>query len=859
MLYTYDSQYTDGDFIWQPNNTETINLETHNSAGRLLPTSFSEKVFSEAQSEVKSEPLDFLTSSDLFNPNAAIPHEHDLDIDLSLDWRAPDLSSNQFSNLNIIDNTVVPLQNINQPLVPFGQQLLVHSFSDSYFEPYPEHTIQDNPLSAYPPLDFDYGTNSLSYGPQVIQQFGQPYNNNVNFGFNQHENPTSPEGRNQSSLGTQKHLFTYTPKGQWLRDRCFTKEQLREYADNCGKDTVFWVQQAPTQCNHRLEPEDRMCRWANCPVANRTITAGWLRVAFDEFPHLTSSGARDPLKCAGSLHLWCFEQIFDPTEFHLCGRLRPEDRQFPFEDKSVVTLEKLTDAGIIREAYQPWFEQNMFSLNQQPREYRDSLSYRLTKYHIENQTAARQKARSKRNDTKSVGERRTIDVHLGNLKMFVEITNRVRMLKKMRRLRRLRRANAEGTDSLSDSFSQPLALTNIRATRKTTRRIMTDRHPEPTRGFSLSRESHQSRGSSLANRNMQETLDHEIKPSYRRQRQSNLAQFPSVSSQNRDSNTYQVNPTLNSSMSSRQPSYFDPLNPAHHSGQSTARPSATTASTLSNCIQSSHLGISCQNDAQNVTGARFNRATRGKPRPVLRPIITQPLQQYPYSVNPSTSLDAFAHTTGEILQLPGASRNTCFFDSRRLGSPTHEVPDFGLHIDPRISEVELEVGQHQEEAVSEANDAFPAHTLTFPVASQPPGIMDGAVSPRVTATSPYWDSLVDFGGFGGAFPTPLLTDFSATNGVDGDRVATLTGASIQHVSSPEVARIKRETLSPIEATQSGRAAKDGARIPHNCRENVRPLAVVKAAGQDVTSVVLAWREPQDARNIPRCYRHRPVS
>ncbi|UKZ77142.1 hypothetical protein TrVFT333_004860 [Trichoderma virens FT-333] len=712
MLYTYDSQYTDGVL------RGTVRSE-------IRAVGFS----------------DFFRP---FNPNAAIPHEHDLDIDLSLDWRAPDLSSNQFSNLNIIDNTVVPLQNINQPLVPFGQQFPVHSFSDSYFEPYPEHTIQDNPLSAYPPLDFDYGTNSLPYGPQVIQQFGQPYSNNVNFGFNQHENPTSPEGRNQSSLGTQKvsfnraakqrgdpscdpslcyasdpskiapwgsmtwngqHLFTYTPKGQWLRDRCFTKEQLREYADNCGKDTVFWVQQAPTQCNHRLEPEDRMCRWANCPVANRTITAGWLRVAFDEFPHLTSSGARDPLKCAGSLHLWCFEQIFDPTEFHLCGRLRPEDRQFPFEDKSVVTLEKLTDAGIIREAYQPWFEQRMFSLNQQPREYRDSLSYRLTKYHIENQTAARQKARSKRNDTKSVGERRTIDVHLGNLKI----------------------------------------------------------------------------------------------------------------SQNRDSNTYQVNPTLNSNMSSRQPSYFDPLNPAHYSGQSTTRPSATTASTLSNYIESSHLGISSQNDAQNVTGARFNRATRGKPRPVLRPIITQPLQQYPYSVNPSTSLNAFTHTTGDILQLPGASSNTCFFDSRRLGSPTHEVPGFGLLIDPRISEVELRVGQHQEEAVSEANDAFLAHTLTFPVASQPPGIMDGAVSPRITATSPYWDSLVDFGGFGGAFPTPLLTDFSATNGVDGDRVATLTGASIQHVSSPEVARIKRETLSPIEATQSGRAAKDGARIPHNCR------------------------------------------
>ncbi|KAK4083598.1 uncharacterized protein Triagg1_1260 [Trichoderma aggressivum f. europaeum] len=855
MSDSYGSQHANTEFLdtWHPEITDTVNLDGQD----FVPISFSEQVYAESQSGMNPETLDFLTATDPFNPDAAMTQEHTLNIDLSLDWMAPGPSSNPFPHIGIPENNASPSQNSNQLLVPFGQQPPVYNFSDSHFDQYPEQSLQDNPLSSYPSPNFATRTISPPYGRQVLQQPRQllrsaaetPYSNNV-FGFdpspqitsnyNTHKTPASTKETNPSSLCSRKislnraakkrgdpscdpslcyasdpakitpwgslswngqHLFSYTPKGQWLRDRCFTKQQFREYADNCGKDTVFWVQQAPTQCNHRLEPEDRICRWANCPVANRTITAGWLRVAFDEFPHLTSSGVRDPLKCAGSLHLYCFEQIFNPLEFHLSGRLRPEDRQFPFEDKSVVTLEKLTDAGIIREAYQPWFEQRMFSPYQQPREYRDSLSYRLTKYHLDNQTAARQKARSKRNVTKTEGERRTIDVHMGDLKMFVEATNRVRRTKKVRKLER---ANTEDADGLSNSSLQQWVLTSTRPTMNATQSGIVDWVPELNRGESLSRESYQPRGSSLADGNVQEVSGHRMGRISARQTQSYLSRFSSPDSQNQDSNTYQFNPEFNPSMNSRQPpSYFDPLS----TRPSTIRPSITAAGTFPNYPQNSHMDVSNHNYSQSGMRQRLNRATQTHPRSGLGPIITQFQQHHAYSVNRSIKRDAFTQTKRGTLQLPVGGSNMGFFDSHRGSILTRGEVDFDLLIDPRISEVELESSQHQKEAGSEANGAFTAHALTGTDASQPLGLMDGAVSPRVTATSPSWDSLLDFGGANGAGLSPLGRFFTITNPIGGERATALTGVSVQHVSSPGVARFKRKNLSPSSSTQSRQGNK----------------------------------------------------
>ncbi|PTB66291.1 hypothetical protein BBK36DRAFT_1119413 [Trichoderma citrinoviride] len=826
MSNPFNFQFTDGgDFTdpWQDDNADTGYFGNNGFAGTASP----EHTFAEEQSEMNLGTLEFLTAADPFKPDMAMTQDNGMGIDLALDWLVSDTSNNQLSSTSLQSNAIFPSNN-DLPLLPFGQQIPAYSLQQHV----DQNNDQDDPFSAYPPLGFDDGTNSLPYGQQFLQQssralplttgnqifstsFFEPASEkhlqsdnyqrqstadsetapeapkvSLNRAAKRRGDPSCDPSRhytanlvNVSPWGSRNwngnHLFSYTPKGQWLRDRCFNKKQLQEYVDNCSKETVFWVQQAPTQCNHRLDPEDRVCRWANCPVANRTIAAGWLRVAFDEFPHLTSNGLRDPLKCAGSMHLWCFEQAFDPLKFHLAGRLRAEDREFPLEDKSVVTLEKLTDAGIIREAYQPWFMQRMRHPNQPPREYRDTLSYQLTRYHVDNQTAARQKARSKRNTAKSADERRTIDVHLGNLQLFVEITNKVKKSKKARKLQRARVEDDEDSNPASQAWrnGDPMAATNW--------------YPEQSQGEFLS-----------------------------------LLGLSSGSIQRREVNTPHSNAMLKPNMSSRPPSFFDPLNPGRNAMQSSfQRPVATSL------LQNSLTGIPNHTYSQTVTGARFNKAIRGQPRQLLRPVTTQNLQhsipsgttvpcqvQTPQPTRrlnnqPNSSLATQPNvflkhepswTPFESSQSVGGSSGTGFFDSQQGSSPRQEELNLADFIDPSLFGDEPVVGQHHEEAVVEASDESAAQPMLESIELQPQGSVDGVVSPQTAASSQYWDgldSLVDTAGFGGFDDSSFPSLF---DGVD-ERATTLTG--VVSISSSEASGSQGKNLGHKYDTRSRQNSK----------------------------------------------------
>ncbi|PTB75712.1 hypothetical protein M440DRAFT_1392235 [Trichoderma longibrachiatum ATCC 18648] len=780
--------------------------------------------------------------ADPFNSDTAITQGNGMGIDLSLEWGMPDASINQFPNNSLHDNALFPSNN-NQLLLPFNQQVQTQNLQQ--YLPLDQDS-QDDPFSAYAPLDSINDTNSLPFGQQFLQQSnqalplttGNQFFSTSTFELAPDDHAQSDNNRRQSTASSEtaaldaqkvslnraakrrgdpscdpsrrytanlvnvspwgsrkwngKHLFGYTPKGQWLRDRCFNRKQLQEYVDNCAKETVFWVQQAPTQCNHRLDPEDRICRWANCPVANRTIAAGWLRVAFDEFPHLTSNGLRDPLKCAGSMHLWCFEQAFDPLQFHLSGRLRAEDREFPLEDKSVVTLEKLTDAGIIREAYQPWFLQRMRRPNQPPREYRDTLSYRLTRYHVDNQTAARQKARSKRNTAKSADERRTIDVHLGNLKLFVEITNKVKRSKKARKLQRARSEDDEESSTSSQAWANGEQMTAM------------SRYPEHTQGNLLS-----------------------------------LPGLPSGNAHGKRMKTSHSNPLLNSSLGNGPLGYFDPLNPVRNAMQSSTETPLDT-----NLLQNSLTGFPSQNYAQMVTGARFNRATRGQPRQTPRPIITQNLQQISPS---STMIPSQAHapqqpgrpsnrsnlslasqpnvllkreplwTPVESLHSVGGRTGMGFFESQQRVNPPQQELEFCDFIDPRLFGDEPEVGQHHEAAVVEAKNDSAPDTISESIEVQPQGSLGGVVSPQAAAPSQYLNSLDDhmasaeFGVFDddSSFPS-LFEDLTSANGVN-ERATAPTG--VISISSSEASDSKRKSLShkyDTRSRQNSRTRRTGA-------------------------------------------------
>lgn len=224
-------------------------------------------------------------------------------------------------------------------------------------------------------------------------------------------------------------LYTYLPQGQLNPSREYTRSQIRHYVQNCPRPVVAWVQQAPAQCNHRHTPAERKCRYANCPDHNRSILPGWLRVAFDESPGMTSNGDKDPFKLAMVMHLWCFEQCFDAVELYKEGKLLPENRKFLRETKNPMALTKNSDAMIITEAFEPWIAQHsrQWSLSgplEKPREYKDSLSFALVSYHVNNQIQSRQTTRLNRNSAKSKDNWNTIDVHKGDLALYAARSRR---------------------------------------------------------------------------------------------------------------------------------------------------------------------------------------------------------------------------------------------------------------------------------------------------------------------------------------------------------------------------------------------------------------------------------------------------
>lgn len=264
-------------------------------------------------------------------------------------------------------------------------------------------------------------------------------------------------------------MFSYDEDGPLGADLTFDGNEVRLFLNTCPRNPMIWVQQAPAQCNSRLLPGESKCRYVHCPDPKRTILAGWLRVAFDENPELTSSGFKDPFKVSMAMHLWCFEQCMDPMEAYMQGRLAADERQFPCELKNPMAINKDTDTHIVRECFEPWFRSRFHEWQQRgarPRHmapYESSLSHSLVCYHLDNQIKSRQRTRNSRNSSKEETNHITIDVHKGDLALFLERRQgRLRSNPPGRRKGKSQRSSCEpfGGYNSVPQMSQPMMLSH---------------------------------------------------------------------------------------------------------------------------------------------------------------------------------------------------------------------------------------------------------------------------------------------------------------------------------------------------------------------------------------------------------------
>lgn len=250
-------------------------------------------------------------------------------------------------------------------------------------------------------------------------------------------------------------FYRYDEHGR-LGEGPFTTRQIRFYLNH--KRCKLWVQNAPTQCRQDglLDDLDTRCRWFHCPSSRNLIATGWLRVAFDEFPEDTTTTARSPFKVAMVMHLFCFEQCFDPVEFQLRKvpgadakpMLEPELRKFAGNWQAgtgveckyrSLSLERFAHDAVVAKVYEPWMrskaeERERAGPAKLPRQHEDSLSYAIVaaKLHLGlgQGQGTRQAKRDDLNEGVPEEMRRTIDYHVGDLKKYSILGPLRRALKK---------------------------------------------------------------------------------------------------------------------------------------------------------------------------------------------------------------------------------------------------------------------------------------------------------------------------------------------------------------------------------------------------------------------------------------------
>ncbi|CAG9998164.1 unnamed protein product [Clonostachys byssicola] len=256
-------------------------------------------------------------------------------------------------------------------------------------------------------------------------------------------------------------LFVYNDDGELRTDRKYTSKEIKQYIENNPRPLKIWVQQSPTQVAHRLGNRNT-CMWMGCVKQGHKIDTGFIRVAFDEFAKQSKKGHRDPLRPAAVMHMWCYEQCFDPLVDYHAFRLKADKRPLAKETRNMIGIAN-KGKHIVRNAFKPWLIKTQFT--DRARKYTDSLSSALNEYHLS--TRSNRKLEIAHQRSKKTGEC-IINFHKGDLMLFCQDTGKNKQNMKQKDLPanrfqfrplpvRLRRISVDEDSDSSDSEAETYA------------------------------------------------------------------------------------------------------------------------------------------------------------------------------------------------------------------------------------------------------------------------------------------------------------------------------------------------------------------------------------------------------------------
>ncbi|KAK0389006.1 hypothetical protein NLU13_2583 [Sarocladium strictum] len=232
--------------------------------------------------------------------------------------------------------------------------------------------------------------------------------------------PTHPRPAAWGPSYCQNPVFRYSSRGQWSEGTYFSTQALQFYMARCPRNLTVWLQSNP-RIGQRQDEWDRMCRWKDCPDKGNPIRPGFFRCTFDEYSHLTTEDEKDPFFVAGSMHLYCFEQVFDAAKLLRRKRLVPDQRVFKLEaKKNPMKLNRPPNTLIVEGAIMPWVASqpdthHVPASQWTPRRHEESLGYAMTNYYV----SFFAPDRVKDNDDVNPNVLSTVK-HLGNLQLFVD-------------------------------------------------------------------------------------------------------------------------------------------------------------------------------------------------------------------------------------------------------------------------------------------------------------------------------------------------------------------------------------------------------------------------------------------------------
>jgi hypothetical protein len=180
---------------------------------------------------------------------------------------------------------------------------------------------------------------------------------------------------------------------------------------------TLWIQCVPADSAKRYPTKNSSrCRFANCPVGNKTIRKGEFRVTIDEWEWHREKARKDPFHNAGYVHLYCLEKFSDFNKLCAMGIVKPDTRGFAeATNKMSINRDHIEMEDICKEhiASAPQiYGLDMNGVNVVENWFEKSLTKKLTKYHLKNQPEQRQSVRNERGGN-------NISTHLNNLDVMV--------------------------------------------------------------------------------------------------------------------------------------------------------------------------------------------------------------------------------------------------------------------------------------------------------------------------------------------------------------------------------------------------------------------------------------------------------